>query len=267
LWVRAICPAVDEGDPDTVIETDNSARLQEALRSPCPQCGQYHENLSLENVRTFYAVNFTSGPDTFDFRRLFQGRPKPLAKSGNRGTNPRTGWFNWRLFRIRQEPPATAVTRQIVAALAVNQDVPKIPDSLAVCLGVWKAAATYILLAVLLFVGAHQIFGAYVGAVVAAFLILAFGVASFVTLRLVMATPLIQRMLVFGGFTSSALLIAHSQFDLDASVSQDEHWHFAFKTHDTDWPSIIGAVVLLFVSICGACAHQWMTGWFNRPHA
>ena len=71
IWVRATCPANND-DELTVIETDSPKAFREMLALSCPHCGQLHEDIDWDHLKTFYAIHFESAPDKFKFSNYFR---------------------------------------------------------------------------------------------------------------------------------------------------------------------------------------------------
>jgi hypothetical protein len=259
VWARASCPNVEPGEPNTITETDDVKTFQAAITSPCLHCGQEHDELSWENIETFYAIHFEDEPDDFQLSKLLRRKSKSL--NGNT-TTTKTPWYKKPLgalgsafvwFKPKPKTPIAAVSR----ALEQNAPLQQIPAAHVLILKLWMCVIGYALLSIAVSVGAYLVFGIVVGLLVMVALLGMFAVVSYFTIRLITATPLIQKLLIGVGYGLSVLLFAQSRFNFAFSISEKSSWFLHVDSQETDPHSIYGACFLVLITTGGALLHHY----------
>ena len=233
LWARARCPVADT-DNNVIAETDDSVAFKGMLRELCPHCGQYHNDLSEEQVETFYAIHFDDKQDDFELRQFLfrrRGKQRDLRSSDSasnaRSTAARFNWRFWRSFRSSTACTGSDVVADVEHALALNQRTIRLPDANSVCMQILRLMMICAFAAVVVVALCYVLVDPFLAFIVAAFYVICQGTASYVSLRAVSPIPDRVGLLVFCGYCLSGVFFAIAPVDLAAGVGSDAHFFFA----------------------------------------
>ena len=263
VWVRATCPS---GDEETLVETDKPAEFKTAISTPCPHCGQIHEDLDWEYLDTFYAFHFDSRPDKFRFSKFYK-RPRKLPTAEAGTTSLLRKVSSWlvegplsNFFRRRRRSPTEAV----VASLQTNASNVEIPSQVELLNRLWTRGALMAfggtaLCWLISFV--NETWAIIFGVV----FLIAFGVLAFVTWKAIWAAANMERrVLTCGYILAIALLTASSGLKVDGGANGQlsetgssqreaslvEDWHVDWEFGETN-TQLVWAAVVTFLGTSG----------------
>ncbi|QDT77292.1 hypothetical protein Mal35_07180 [Gimesia maris] len=268
IWVRARCPSEDDGDD--VIETDNPRVFREAISSPCPHCGQLHEDIDWEHLETFYAFHFDKTPDKFKFSNYFR-KPQPLPSLSS--VRPPffarvRKWFREgplpRFFRVNMPSPAETVTLALDTN-APNTLVPSPKETLAT---LWKRG-TLLVFCGLIITFTVSLWSIAWAIIAGAAFLLCFLILAWVTLNAIFAAAYLERRVLTCGYLITVVLLTsssgiswegevtnHPKIQMEQQTPVNKHelmgifdnlrWNIKLK-HGEENPHLIWASVVIFL--------------------
>lgn len=260
IWVRATCPSED--DSAEVVETDNPKTFREMLGSPCPHCGQLHEDIGWENMEIFYAFHYDNVPDKFRFSTYFR-KPQELpgAVSEHPSRLSRIGrWFREgplsRFFPRRAQSPAETV----LVALETNAPNTAVPSQKETLTVVWGrgSALAFSGLVVSYLISLYSVTWAIIAGAV---FLLCFLTLAWISWKAIWAAASMERrVLTCGYLLAFALLTGASGFGMAGNIhnepSEQEQkqnlstgepkWDFEWQFGETN-PHLVWAAVVTFL--------------------
>jgi hypothetical protein len=262
-WVRARCPIADPEHGDNVIvETDSSKQFREALMDPCPYCAQYHEDIPLGALETFYAIHFDDNPDDFDLRRFLKKGPlkRNLTATTTRditegspdkptaGKIADTNAILPRITVVEKASNETEAVAVIAHDLQENRRTTHVPHINEVFVIYWKLSLSGLVVVCLVATLAYKLIGPLWAIVIISTFILVFTFYTYLALRAFFSAPLLPRMMITACNGLSIMLLATSRFEIDAGIGQGVPGWIKFKSGETHWLNILGSILLMLIS-------------------
>jgi hypothetical protein len=266
IWVRAECPNVPSDDDNVIVETNSVEAFRQSLRDPCGHCGQYHEALDWDSLKTFYALHFDGRADSFLLRRFFIPKRKLEAK-GQPPPTRRLAWllnrakrfFAWRARMPVAETPAEAVATQ----LSLNQPNSRVPSSGEMAWRLVQLLVAFSITIPIAFLICRWISGILIAAVVTLILIFLVWLATWVMLTYILSIGFVRRTLLSSGFIFSGGLFA-SSVEFQAHAGEKIPWEVKAGWGEVSVPLASLAVIAFLITCITLIAYEWVTGWFSQ---
>ncbi|QDV15815.1 hypothetical protein Pan153_04340 [Gimesia panareensis] len=211
IWVRVACPS-DDDEGLEVIETDSPKDFREAISSPCPHCGQLHDDIEWDNLETFYAFHYNNTPDRFKYSTFFkklQSLPSATTKLKQPFPVRLREWLQEgplrRFFQARAPLPADTVA----VALETNAPNTVVPSQRETLNTLWVRGSLLLLggLVTSFFISLWSVTWAILTG--AAFF-LCFTTLAWVTLNAIYAAAYLERRILTCGYTVAFILLTGS---------------------------------------------------------
>jgi pimeloyl-ACP methyl ester carboxylesterase len=282
IWVRVHCPSVDtDEEDDVIIETNNSKQFKQAFQEVCPQCGQFHETIAVEDIERFYAIHFDDEQDPFSIGRfVLKKSPKVGPGSGSHDNSgkkeqpPNDSVAGAPAERPRRTPtplkrvllkfqsegreaPISPAIREVGIALDTNQRTTTVPTVNEVVTSFWRRSLLSVVIVmiisvVLYFVNATNIIVFWLAAY-----FLVYGLCCNYILKAFFPSDYVPMRIAAFLFCLAAGVLATSILDVEVGIGQNVPSHLPHISQRVRIPNVIGAFAIAALGAADVYYLRW----------